>query len=84
MDQPSGLCFACRSQFGTAPRDLVRGPGTWQVDLGAGKTISLRERGRLEFRAEFYNIFNHPQLGQPQSTFNSSRHQRASAASPTP
>jgi len=58
--------------YGTAPRDLVRGPGTWQVDLGAGKTISLRERGRLEFRAELYNIFNHPQLGQPQSTFNSS------------
>ena len=59
-------------EFGTAPRDLVRGPGTWQVDLGAGKTIPLRERGRLEFRSEFYNIFNHPQLGQPQSTFNPS------------
>jgi hypothetical protein len=24
----------------------------------------------LEFRSEFYNIFNHPQLGQPQTTFN--------------
>jgi hypothetical protein len=53
------------SQFGTAPRDLVRGPGTWQVDLGAGKKISLAEKGQLEFRAEFYNVFNHPQLGQP-------------------
>jgi hypothetical protein len=59
-------------EVGTAPRDLVRGPGTWQIDLGAGKTISLREHGRLEFRSEFYNIFNHPQLGQPQSTFNPS------------
>jgi hypothetical protein len=59
-------------EFGTAPRNLVRAPGTWQIDLGAGKTISLRERGRLEFRSEFYNIFNHPQLGQPQSTFNPS------------
>jgi hypothetical protein len=59
-------------EFGTAPRNLVRGPDTWQIDLGAGKTISLRERGRLEFRSEFYNIFNHPQLGQPQSTFNPS------------
>jgi hypothetical protein len=48
-------------EFGTAPRNLVRGPGTWQIDLGAGKTIPLRERGRLEFRSEFYNIFNHPQ-----------------------
>jgi hypothetical protein len=40
--------------------------------MGASKTISLGERGRLEFRSEFYNIFNHPQLGQPQSTFNPS------------
>jgi hypothetical protein len=59
-------------EFGTAPRDLVRGPGTWQIDLGAGKTFPLPERGRLEFRSEFYNIINHPQLGQPQSTFNPS------------
>jgi Carboxypeptidase regulatory-like domain/TonB dependent receptor len=56
--------------FGDAPRDLFRGPGTWQVDLGAGKEISLPERWSLEFRAEFYNIFNHPQLGAPQATCN--------------
>lgn len=59
-------------EFGTAPRNLVRGPGTWQIDLGAGKAFSLPERGRLEFRSEFYNLFNHPQLGQPQSTFSAS------------
>ena len=58
--------------FGTAPRNLVRGPGTWQIDLGTGKTFSLWEHGRLELRSEFYNIFNHPQLGQPQSVFNPS------------
>ena len=59
-------------EFGTAPRDLVRGPGTWQIDLSADKTFPLWEHGRLQFRSEFYNIFNHPQLGQPQSTFNPS------------
>jgi hypothetical protein len=59
-------------EFGTSPRNLLRGPGTWQIDMGAGKTIPLRERGRLELRAECYNIFNHPQLGQPQATFNPS------------
>ena len=57
-------------EFGTAPRNLVAGPGTWQIDLAAGKTFSLPERGRLEFRSEFYNVFNHPQLGQPQATCN--------------
>jgi hypothetical protein len=59
-------------EFGTAPRDLLRGPGTWQIDLGASKTIPLTERASLQFRAEFFNILNHPQLGPPQSTFNPS------------
>ena len=43
----------------------LRGPGTWQIDFGAGKTIPLRERAQIEFRSEFYNTFNHPQLGPP-------------------
>ena len=55
-------------EFGDAPRNLFRGPGTWQVDIGAAKTIALGERAQLEFRSEFYNIFNHPQLGFPQAT----------------
>ncbi len=56
--------------FGDAPRDLVRGPGTWQIDLSADKTFQLWEGGRLEFRSEFYNILNHPQLGAPNATCN--------------
>jgi hypothetical protein len=57
-------------EFGTAPRNLLRGPGTWQIDLGASKTIPLWERAQLQFRSEFFNVFNHPQQGQPQATFN--------------
>ncbi len=57
-------------EFGTAPRNLVRGPGTWQMDMGMAKRIPLTERVGMQFRAEFFNIFNHPQLGPPQSTFN--------------
>jgi hypothetical protein len=56
--------------YGTAPRNLLRGPGTWQIDSALDKNFSLTERSKLQFRAEFYNIFNHPQLGQPQATFN--------------
>ncbi len=58
------------TEFGTAPRDLARGPGTWQIDMGFAKHIPLTERVGMQFRAEFFNIFNHPQLGPPQSTFN--------------
>lgn len=59
-------------EFGTAPRNLLRGPGTWQVDLGLARQILVTERASLEFRSEFFNIFNHPQLGLPQATFNPS------------
>jgi Carboxypeptidase regulatory-like domain/TonB dependent receptor len=59
---------AAGTEFGTAPRDLFRGPGTWQLDVGVAKYETLTEHANLEFRAEFFNIFNHPQLGPPQAT----------------
>jgi hypothetical protein len=58
------------SGIGNAPRDLLSGPGTWQIDGGLSKTFPIFERAQVEFRSEFYNVFNHPQLGQPQATFN--------------
>jgi hypothetical protein len=67
--------------FGNVPRDLVRGPGTWQIDLSADKTFELSEREKLQFRAEFYNVFNHPQLGQPNATCNLPA---PTASNPTP
>ena len=58
--------------FGDAPRNLLRGPGAWQIDMGLAKHFLLTERARLEFRTEFFNIFNHPQYGLPQSVYNGS------------
>ena len=69
---PAAFAAPAAGTFGDAPRNLLRGPGTWQVDTGAAKTFPLGERARVELRSEFYNVFNHPQLGQPQATFNPS------------
>jgi Carboxypeptidase regulatory-like domain len=66
---PAAFAVPAPGTFGDAPRDLVRGPGAWQIDMGLGKQIPLTERVRLQFRAEFFNIFNHPQYGLPQATF---------------
>ena len=65
---PAAFALPAAGTFGNAPRNLFAGPGAWQVDGGAAKTIPLGERARAEFRAEFYNIFNHPQLGPPNAT----------------
>jgi hypothetical protein len=66
---PAAFTMPPSGTFGNAPRDIGRGPGAWQVDLGANKQIPLLERTRLEFRSEFFNIFNHPQYGLPQAIF---------------
>ena len=65
---PAAFTLPAAGEFGDAPRDLYRGPGTWQIDIGAAKTIQFGESVQLEFRSEFFNILNHPQLGQPQAT----------------
>jgi Carboxypeptidase regulatory-like domain len=64
---PAAFSAPLPGTFGDAPRDLARGPGAWQMDFGLGKRIPITERMQLEFRGEFFNIFNHPQYGLPQS-----------------
>ena len=48
--------------IGNAARTNLRGPGINNWDIALFKTIPLRERLKLQFRAELYNAFNHTQL----------------------
>ncbi|MDX2152147.1 MAG: TonB-dependent receptor [Bryobacteraceae bacterium] len=50
---------------GTLGRNVLIGPGIATVDLSAGKTIPLWERFKIEFRAEAFNLFNHPVYRNP-------------------
>jgi hypothetical protein len=54
--------------FGNAPRNAVIGPGLEEFDLSLQKEIPLRESARLLFRAEAYNLFNHPNFNIPNRT----------------
>jgi carboxypeptidase family protein/TonB-dependent receptor-like protein len=45
--------------FGNAGRNIIRGPGFQNWDLSLFKTFPLNERERFEFRAEFFNVWNH-------------------------
>ena len=51
------------SRAGTAPRNFVRGFGAWQMDLAVRREFPIHERLALQFRAEAFNVFNHPNFG---------------------
>jgi hypothetical protein len=53
------------STYGTLPRNFLRGPGYINVDMSFSKTTAITERMKLEFRAEFFNIFNHANFQNP-------------------
>lgn len=75
---PGGKSFN-RAAFSAAPagtqgnlgRNVLRGFGAWQMDLALQKQFHLTERFALRFRAEFFNLFNHPNFGSPTNVITS-------------
>jgi hypothetical protein len=43
-------------------RNEFRAPGVWNMDLGVYRLFSFTERIKLQFRGEFYNLFNHANM----------------------
>jgi hypothetical protein len=50
---------------GTLGRNVLRGFSAVQVDMAVRRQFSLTERLKLQLRAEAFNIFNHPNFGDP-------------------
>ena len=51
--------------FGNAGRNILDGPGYQNVNFSLVKNTSISEGLNLQFRAEFFNLFNHPNFGLP-------------------
>jgi len=49
--------------FGNIQRNSFTGPGEFKTDMSFFKTFNITERLHAQFRAEFFNIFNHPVYG---------------------
>ena len=50
---------------GSLGRNVLRGFPVWQIDAALRRQIDLTERINIQFRAEFFNIFNHPNFADP-------------------
>jgi hypothetical protein len=48
---------------GDVPRNYARGFDALQADVAVHRTLPIHERFNLQFRAEAFNILNHPQFG---------------------
>ena len=67
-------CFALPApgELGNASRTPVSGPDFVNTDFSVIKHFPLPHEGaRLDFRGEFFNVFNHPQFGLPGADINS-------------
>jgi hypothetical protein len=58
-------CIPGTQHFGSLGRNSLLGPHYRNFDFSVAKMTSLTEKVRLEFRAEFYNLFNHPNFSSP-------------------
>ena len=57
--------------FGTAGRDIIEAPGYTNLDITLARSFPLPRESDLQFRAEFFNVFNHPNLDPPNVTADS-------------
>ena len=60
-----------KGTWGNLGRNALRAPGLFQFDTALSKKTQLTERTGMEFGIQFFNIFNHPQLGSPAANISS-------------
>jgi hypothetical protein len=65
---PGAFALPPPGQFGTAGRNILRGPGFAQLDLALQKSFQVREGTKVVLRAETFNLLNHPNFAVPSNT----------------
>ena len=68
---PAAFTLPPTGQQGDFGRNVLRAFGATQIDLAIQREFHLTERLHLQFRAEFFNIFNHPNFGPPDNDLTS-------------
>ena len=74
------FAFNALGTFGTSGRNIMRGPGQASTDFGVLKNFSVTEKQRVQFRAEFFNLFNRVNLSNPNGNRNAANFGRITGA----
>jgi hypothetical protein len=62
---PNAFVQPLPGTYGNAGRNILQGPGLAETDLSLTKKFSFSERSSLQFRSEFFNVFNHTNFNTP-------------------
>ncbi len=73
---------AADGSAGSAGRNILYGPGSMTWNVSFFKSIRINERHRLQFRSEFFNLFNQVNLGNPVNSLNNANVGRILNAGP--
>ena len=76
----AAFTFSAPGTFGDAGRNILDGPGYQTVNLSLMKNTALSERVNLQFRAEAFNLFNHPNFNLPDNFLGSPTFGRITSA----
>ncbi|HWQ55798.1 MAG TPA: carboxypeptidase-like regulatory domain-containing protein [Bryobacteraceae bacterium] len=71
-------------RFGTSGRNVVTGPGVNNWDISVFKNFNVDEIRKVQFRAEFFNIANHPQFALPGASYGTAQFGTLSSLSKDP
>ena len=77
---PAAFALPAPGTFGNAGRNVVEGPGYENFNASLVKNTNFGERYNLQLRAEFFNLFNHPNLDLPDNFFGSPSFGRVTSA----
>jgi hypothetical protein len=68
---PTAFAPVTAVAFGNTGRNILRAPGVWNTDLDITREFPIRERLRLQFRGEFFNMPNTSHFGAPSNSVTS-------------
>jgi hypothetical protein len=75
----SAFSITTPQSFGNAGRNILTAPGFEDIDFAIAKSTHVKERVSLQFRAEAFNLFNHPNFSQPSNSFTAANYGQITA-----